>query len=172
MAAIDWELSVDEDFWDQFMNRDVESLLQRVGSSAEHQPTPTIIEGIGRAEINARRPREIDLHVETTTGVSLTVPQFYYPYWTAQLVGETNSLMLGPSEPDGLLSLRVPPGDHQIQLRLKRSGAELWGQIISMACLIIVFSQALLSQIISKRGRGSLPTAGGQSLAPVVDHTD
>ena len=147
MAAIDWELSVDENLWDQLMTRDIESLLNRVGSSAEHRPDPIIIAGIGRAEINARKPREIDLHVETSTGVSLVVPQFYYPNWTAQLAGEPNSLPLSPSEPDGLLSLRVPPGDHQIQLRLKRSGAELWGQIISMTCLVIVFSQALLSQI-------------------------
>jgi uncharacterized metal-binding protein len=167
MAAVDWELSVDENLWDQLMTRDVESLLNRAGSSAEHQPEPIITEGAGRAAINARKPREIDLHVETLTGVSLVVPQFYYPYWSAQMAGQPDSLTLSPSEPDGLLSLRVPPGDHQIQLRLKRSGAELWGQIISMACLIIMFSQALISQMISKRGRGSLPTEHGPPL-PLV----
>ncbi len=164
MAAVDWELSVDEDSWDRFMNRDVESLLRRVGSSPEHQPTPTIIEGIGRAEISSRKPREIDLLVETSTGVSLIVPQFYYPYWTAQLVGETNSPTLSPSDPDGLLSLQVPPGRHQVQLRLRRSGPELWGKIISMACLIILVSQALMSQIFSRRGRRPLPIEPGVTL--------
>jgi len=143
MAAIDWELSVDENLWDQLMTRDIESLLHRAGSSAEHQPDPIIIDGIGRAEINARKPREIDLHVGTSTGVSLIVPQFYYPYWTAQSAGEPNSLPLSPSEPDGLLSLRVPPGDHLIQLRLGRSGAELSGQIISLASLMIALSLVL-----------------------------
>jgi hypothetical protein len=143
MADVDWELSVDENLWHQLMTRDMESLLNRAGSSAEHEPDPVIIEGTGRAQINARKPREIDLHVETATGVTLIVPQFYYPYWTAQLAGEPDSLTLSPSEPDGLLSLRAPPGDHQVQLRLRRSGAELWGQIISLACLVFVFSQTL-----------------------------
>jgi hypothetical protein len=161
MAAINWELSVDEDFWDRFMNRDVESLLQRVGSSPEHQPTPTIIEGIGRAEISSRKPREFDLLVESPTGVSLTVPQFYYPYWTAQLAGETNSLTLSPSDPDGLLSLRLPPGNHRVHFRLTRGRAELWGQIISLACLIILVFQAVLSQIFSKRGPGPIPIEHG-----------
>ncbi len=151
MASIDWELSVDEDFWDQFMNRDVESLLQRVGSSPEHRPTPTIIEGTGRAEIITRRPRAIDLHVETPTGVTLNVPQFYYPYWTAQLAGEMESLPLSPSEPDGLLSLRAPPGDHQIQLRLRRGKAELWGQFISMASLIILSCQVIYLRSFRRR---------------------
>jgi hypothetical protein len=155
MAAIDWELSVDENLWDQLMSRDIESLLNRAGSSAEHQPDPIITEGTGRAEINARKPREIDLHIETSTGISLVVPQFYYPYWTAQMAGQPNSLTLSPSEPDGLLSLRVPPGDHQIQLRLKRDGTELWGQIISMACLTIVFSQALYLGYFKTRTRFS-----------------
>ena len=172
MAAIDWELSIDEKLWDQLMTRDIESLLNRAGSSAEHRPDPIIIAGIGRAEINARKPREIDLHVETSTGVSLVVPQFYYPNWTAQLAGEPNSLPLSPSEPDGLLSLRVPPGDHQIQLRLKRSGAELWGQIISMACLIIVFSQALLSQIFQNADEVLFQPSTDNHSHPLVDHTD
>src|SRR5260370_3097980 len=68
MAAVDWELSVDEDLWDHLMTSDIRSLLTRAGSSPEHQPDPIIIEGIGRAEIVARKPREIDLHVESPTG--------------------------------------------------------------------------------------------------------
>jgi hypothetical protein len=152
MAAIDWELSVDENLWDQLMTRDIESLLNRVGSSAEHQPDPIVTEGTGRAEINFRKPRGIDLHVDTSTGVSLVVPQFYYPYWTAQIAGQPNSLTLSPSDPDGLLRLRVPPGDHQIQLRLKRSGAEFWGQIISLASLIIALSLVLYLRLFQNAG--------------------
>src|ERR1700730_4031950 len=127
------------------MARDIESLLQRVGSSPGHPPQPAISEGIGRAEIAARKPRPIDLQVETPTGVKLNVPQFYYPYWTAHLPGAAAALTLNPSQPDGLLSLSVPPGNHEVQLRLERSRAELAGQVISLVSVAMALLLALYS---------------------------
>jgi hypothetical protein len=143
MASIDWEASVDEDLWVVLMKRDIESLLQRVGSLAEHPPEPIIVQGIGRAEIEARKPREIDLHVETPTGVILNVPQFYYPYWTAQLSGQAAELAVTPSQPDGLISFSVPRGNHEVRLRLERSRAELTGQLISLVSVAIALCLAL-----------------------------
>jgi hypothetical protein len=145
MATTDWELSVNEELWDTLMTRDIESLLQRVGSSPGHPPQPAIIEGIGRAEIAARKPRRIDLQVETPTGVKLNVPQFYYPYWTAHLPGAAAELTLTPSQPDGLLSLSVPPGNHEVQLRLERSRVELAGQVISLVSVAIALLLAIYS---------------------------
>ncbi len=134
-AAIDWGASVDEELWIGLMKTDIESLLQRAGSSPGHPPQPMIIEGLGRAQILARRSREIDLRVETPTGAKMTVPQFYYPYWTARMDG-ANDLTVTPSQPDGLIDLSVPAGNHLVQLQLKRSTPEHIGMIISLISLI------------------------------------
>jgi hypothetical protein len=141
-AAIDWEASVDEELWIRLMKTDIESLLQRAGSSPEHPAQPTVIEGTGSAQILARRSREIDLRVETPTGVKMTVPQFYYPYWTARVDG-ANDLAVTPSQPDGLINLNVPAGDHEVRLRLERSKPETVGQMISLVSLVITLSLAL-----------------------------
>ena len=76
-------------------------------------------------------------------GALLEARQFYYPYWTARLSGETTSLTTSPSSPDGLLSFSVPPGNHDVELRLERSRAELAGQIISLASAAIALALAL-----------------------------
>ena len=135
-AAIDWEASVDEELWIRLMKTDIESLLQRAGSSTGHPPQPKIIEGNGVAEIKLRKPGEIDLIVNSATGMKVTVPQFYYPYWTARLSGEAIDLAVTPSQPDGLIDLSVPAGNHLVQLQLKRSAPEQIGMIISLISLI------------------------------------
>jgi len=150
MAEINWETSTNEDYWDVQWERVFETLLQRVGKSEENQPAVRIVEGTGRVAVNARRPREIDLHVQTTTGALLIVPQFYYPCWTAHLAGEKTNLTVNPSDPDGLLSVSVPRGDHQVQLRLSQSKAELAGQLISLASVIIALSLILYFRVFCK----------------------
>ena len=147
MAEINWETSTNEDYWDVQWERVFETLLQRVGKSEENQPDVSIVEGTGTAAVNARRPREIDLHVDTSTGVLLIVPQFYYPGWTAHLAGEKTNLTVSPSDPDGLLSVSVPRGDHQVQLRISRSKAEFAGQLISLASVIIALSLILYFRV-------------------------
>ena len=106
-------------------------------------PHARILEGSGQAAMTVRRPREIDLHVETLTPSLIEAPQFYYPNWTAQLVGETGRLTTTPSEPEGLVSLRVPQGKHDVQLRLDRSKSELAGQLISLASLVVALCLTL-----------------------------
>jgi hypothetical protein len=149
-AAIDWEASVDEELWIRLMKTDIESLLQRAGSSPGHPPQPKIVEGNGVAEIKLRKPREMDLLVNTSTDVKLTVPQFYYPYWHAQLSGESAELAVTPSQPDGLIDLSVPAGNHLIQLQLKRSTPEQVGMIISLISLIGVVVLACFATLREK----------------------
>jgi hypothetical protein len=125
----DWNASVNIDDWDSLLEHEFDSVLQRVNSSDGR---------VGQIRVTARRPREIDLHVEAPAGGFFDVPQFYYPYWTAHRSGDTTNIPVSPSEPDGLLSLRVPPGVHDIQLRLERGDAEFGGGIVSLVCLAIL----------------------------------
>jgi hypothetical protein len=133
IGELDWNASMDINNWDALLEREFDSVLQRVATRDGSTPGIRLTQGIGRATITARRPREIDLHVETPAGALIEASQFYYPYWSARLVGETSSLTTSPSKPDGLLSFSVPPGNHDVQLRLERSSAELAGQIVSLA---------------------------------------
>jgi len=137
MAEMDWETSGYERGWDESMDRKFESLLQRVGQSGGSLSKFNVVEGTGRLRIVSWKPGQIDLRVETPADIKINLSQFYYPNWTAQYLGESSSLTVQPSQPDGLISLSLPPGSHEILLQLKRSKAETTGQIISLISLLI-----------------------------------
>jgi hypothetical protein len=140
MAELDWEASIYEDYWDSQLNEKYESLFQRVAESGASLSKIKIVEGTGQVNVQSWKPGEISLHVETPTGMKIYLSHFYYPYWTAHLTGESASLNLQPSEPDGLLSLSIPGGDHQVLLELERSKAELTGLVISLISIVITLS--------------------------------
>ena len=70
------------------------------------------------------------------------------------MLDETTRLILRPSTPDGLITLSVPPGSHDVQLRLERSGAEPAGEIISLASAAIALTLALYFGYFKPKGRG------------------
>jgi hypothetical protein len=143
MRDLDWNASMDIDNWDALLEKEFDSVLKRVAIHEGSAPGIRLTGGIGQATVTARKPREIYLHVETPTGALLEAPQFYYPYWTAHLAGETTSLTISPSKPDGLVSFNVPPGNHDVELRLERSRTELAGQIVSLASAAVALTLAL-----------------------------
>ena len=140
MAEMDWEKSINEKEWDESMSREFESLLQRVGQSGGSLSKFNVVEGLGQVRINRWRPGQIDLQVQTPAGMKINVSQFYYPNWTGHLFSESSSLILQPSQPDGLISLSIPQGSHEVLLEMKRSKAETTGQIISLISLVITLS--------------------------------
>ena len=146
MAEMDWETSSDEEDWDESMDRNFESLLQRVGQSGGNLSKFNIVGGTGEVRINRWRPGQIDLHVETPAGIQINVSQFYYPNWTAHLLSESSSLTVQPSQPDGLISLSVPQGSHEVLLEMKRSKAERTGQVISLISLGITLAYIALNR--------------------------
>jgi hypothetical protein len=140
MAELDWESSIYEDYWDSQLNGKFESLLQRVGGAEGILSKVKVVEGTGQVNVMSWKPGEISLHVETPTGMKLYVSHFYYPNWRAYLVGESSGLNVEPSQPDGLISLSIPGGDHQVLLKLERSRAEAIGGLISLMSIMITLS--------------------------------
>jgi hypothetical protein len=159
MAQMDWETSSYEKDWDETMDRKFESLLQRVGQSGASLSRFNIVEGTGQVRIDSWRPGQIDLHVEAPAGMKINVSQFYYPNWTAHLRGEPSTLTVQPSQPDGLISLSIPPGSHDVLLEMKRSQAEKTGQIISLISLVITLSYIA----VNRRRNRSEPSSGHSS---------
>ncbi|MDQ2975449.1 MAG: hypothetical protein M3R69_08575 [Acidobacteriota bacterium] len=140
MAEMDWKTSGNEKDWDESMDRKFESLLQRVGHSGGSLSKFNIVEGTGQVRIDGWGSGRIDLHVETLEGLKMNVSQFYFPNWTARMPGESSNLAVQPSQPDGLISLSIPRGSHEVLLEMKQSKAETSGEIISLISLVITLA--------------------------------
>ncbi|MCL4871310.1 MAG: hypothetical protein KJ063_20300 [Anaerolineae bacterium] len=70
-------------------------------------------------------------HVRVTAPVRVSYRQFYFPGWQARLNGE--AIPLSPSEPEGVLQLELPPGDHELHLFFGSTPLRRWGAGISWA---------------------------------------
>jgi len=144
MAEMNWESSVNEEQWDDQLDRRFESLVQRIGESGGSLAKVKIIGGTGEVAVSSWKPGEIRLQTTTSTGMQLRVSQFYYPNWTAQLFSNSSTMDIQPSQPDGLISLFVPKGEHEVLLQLEQSSAETVGQIISLTSITIVLAYVLV----------------------------
>jgi hypothetical protein len=122
-----------------------DELLTRICREDGRLAKACVVEGAGAITFERWQPREIALRVETAQGVAFNVNQFYYPGWAAYVDGRAHTL--APSQPDGLLHLRLPPGTHQLTLRLEKTPPESIGQLLSAASLIVL----LVWLVVAKR---------------------
>jgi hypothetical protein len=117
----------------------VEAIARRLCGGAEvvtPQGCVVVSEGEGTATITRWRPREIDLRVESAVGARLTVAQFYYEGWAARLDSQPHAPEATAHE--GLLTVAVPAGAHELSLRLESGAAETAGRIVSAASLVVL----------------------------------
>ena len=133
MAEMNWESSVNEDEWDGQLNSRFQSLLQRTGESKV-----AVIEGTGGVNVSSWKPGEIRLQTSTPAGMQIRVSQFYFPNWTAQLNSVPTNINIEPTKPDGLISLSIPSGEHEVLLRLQQGPAERVGEMISLISIALV----------------------------------
>ena len=138
MRAIDWEISKDENNWDNRMEEEYEGLLNRAGLGEGRTSQFTIVSGTGKFDVIDWQARELVFQARSDTEMTVTVNQFYFPNWKAHVDGETSELAIQPSKPDGLISLTIPKGDHTVRLLLEKSDEELTGQRISLVSLIVM----------------------------------
>jgi hypothetical protein len=121
---------------------DVEAMLRRVcGGEATREVRACISEGDGAIAFTRRAPRELELTIESASGVSFRVTQFYFPGWAARLDGRPHPLQPAPA--DGLIMLSVPAGRHRLRLALEPTAPERAGQLISAASLAIILLLSL-----------------------------
>jgi hypothetical protein len=111
---------------------------QYVANQAEKDsPKVEVTQGQGSLSIQQWLPRKILLETNATTDVELTLKQLYYPGWTAKIDG-TKQLPLTPSQPEGLVRLKVPRGQNQVRVTLEAGVEERLGQVISAVCVVLV----------------------------------
>ncbi len=100
-------------------------------------PKASVTVGQGSLLIERWKPREIVLQANAITDIWLTIKQFYYPGWTARINGESHLLPVKPSEAEGLLSVGVPTGKHEVIVALDAGVEERMGQIITAVSALI-----------------------------------
>jgi hypothetical protein len=165
MASIDKETSLDEKRWETEMDQEMESLLHKVGDSNFEVNRISAVSGAGKVEVERWQPRNILLRTSGGGAMEVDISQFYYPGWTASLVGEPGNVDLVPSNPNGLLHLLIPAGDHQVELRLDKMPAERAGQLISEISLFVLASLAIYFCVSTYRKSGIQSKTGLAKVA-------
>jgi hypothetical protein len=138
MAAIDWNSSTNEDEWADNLDKEYDSLVARTGAHDPATPRAAITNAAGSVQVLSWRPREIRLHTSAPASASVRILQFYFPGWQAKLAESGEKLEVCPTEPDGLISMNVPGGDHEIAVELAATGAEEIGKWISEASAVVL----------------------------------
>lgn len=87
--------------------------------------------GEGKLFIQQWKPRKIIFQTDSTTDINLTLGQFYYPGWTAKLKDESTIVSVQPSPQEGLLNVKIPPGNYEVIFSLNAGKEERLGIIIS-----------------------------------------
>jgi 6-pyruvoyl-tetrahydropterin synthase related domain len=111
--------------------------VQALESLGRNPRRGAIVEGSGVFNVTKWQPGNIAVDVESPTGVTLVLNQFYYPGWTARTDGNGIALPLEPSKPEGLISIALPGGTHQLQVTLETTPIERAGQVVSLISLCI-----------------------------------
>lgn len=96
-----------------------------------------VTDGQADVTVDKWKPRHIELRVSARDESVVNVSQFYYPGWTARIAGQEADLRLEPSHGLGILSVRVPAGDHRIEIRLEKLATEAAGEWISVISMLI-----------------------------------
>jgi len=140
MAAIDWNTSTNEDEWADKLEKEYDSLVARTGAYDPKTPKAAITIGSGKVDVMSWRPREIRLQTSASAPMSVQLLRFYFPVWQARLADSGAMVNVQPTEPDGLLSVDVPAGDHDVVVELAQTNEERTGKLISIVsavCLVV-----------------------------------
>jgi uncharacterized membrane protein len=102
------------------------------------QDKATLLNGAGTARVLEWNHAHIRVETHADREAVLQIGQFYYPGWTATLAEQQDPLILQPAQANGLLTVKIPAGDHQISLQRVALKEDVIGRIISLVSLVIL----------------------------------
>jgi hypothetical protein len=85
-------------------------------------------------EIAQSASEKLRLNIQSEKPLTLTLNTFYFPMWQVTIDGK--EAIISPN-PQGLIELQVPQGNHQVSLRLKNTPLE---RIADMISVVSIFS--------------------------------
>jgi hypothetical protein len=104
-----------------------------------------VLSGGAKIELKRWEPRDIAIAVSAAQASTIEVGQFYYPNWTASVAGGERLLPITPSEPAGLITVSLPPGEYVVDVVLERDWAEFLGLLVSASAAVVVMLMLVLS---------------------------
>jgi hypothetical protein len=95
-----------------------------------------------------------EVRVRSPQGTALRFYTYYFPGWRVFIDGRRlPDSALRPETPNGLLTVDVPPGEHDVLLRWGDTPLRLAGKSLSVACLIVAVVLVGLSSLLGKSAR-------------------
>ncbi len=96
----------------------------------------------------------------------------YFPGWRATLNGQPAPIEI--TDPEGLIALRVPSGEHRIDLFFDNTPVRTWGEAVSLASLAIclgllavAWGPEVVRRIRLARSPHPNPLPGGEGASPL-----
>lgn len=102
------------------------------------QDKAILLNGAGTARVLEWNHDLIKVGTHSEREAVLQIGQFYYPGWTATLSNTQQPLVIEPAQANGLLTVKIPAGQHQISLQRVALKEEVIGRIISLVSLVIL----------------------------------
>ena len=115
---------------------------QQSALDASKGPQARFLNGEGTCQTITWKARHIEIQTSSESGGDVMLNQFYYPSWTAALLGPyaARPLKIDTALPEGLLKVEVPAGSQRIRFDIPVNAPERAGAWISasFALLFIV----------------------------------
>jgi hypothetical protein len=112
-------------------------ILNSMQQAATQGSRVRFTDGSNGVQVLLWKPRHLEFQTNSPTGGWVTIDQFYYPAWKAELMGNATPIPISAAMPQGLLKLWVPPGIQTARLDIPVSTAETVGKWISSLCLLL-----------------------------------
>ncbi len=106
------------------------------------QDKAMLLNGAGTARVLEWNHARVKVETHADREAVLQLRQFYYPGWTATLSEQREPLSIQPGLANGLLTVKIPAGQHQISLQRVALKEEVIGRIISLVSLVILAALA------------------------------
>jgi hypothetical protein len=97
-----------------------------------------IIEGEGEIRWREERNSSRSYQVKAASGVRLSDNTFYFPGWKLLVNGELWEMEYQDPAYRGVITYRLPPGDHEVQLMFQDTKVRLFGKLTSLAGLAFI----------------------------------
>jgi hypothetical protein len=136
-AVIDFEMNYPDmrgmTRWSERLPANEDSPLIAQYLAGESLQRATIAEGQGEILEQSAAAASARARVRADSDVALRFYTYYFPGWRATVDGR--SAEITPAQPNGLITLQLPPGEHMVALRFGATPVRHIGALISLAAL-------------------------------------
>lgn len=114
------------------------AIANRLGAHLDTATIGRVEQGDAQITAATRVNAKFTIKVDAREKSLVSIHQFYFPGWSA-VDEQNNPVPLLPVTPDSLVGFEVAPGIHQITIDRSKTDAEVKGNWISVASLILFF---------------------------------